>query len=182
MKASGLYACAVSTLLCAGLTLAGCDDKPSLQGSYASRNGMFQLDFQSDGKVRVGGVGGGTPLAYSVSGQSVTVQAPNGPRTLTIVDEDTLMLADGSSMRLLRDRSFTCRDDDGEIGTLILDHAGRVLLRAPAGTPQASAAPESLGTYTEDGGSVAIRQPDGTNTYTREGRDLRAGKIRCRRV
>ncbi|MBE9607662.1 hypothetical protein IAI18_22550 [Acetobacteraceae bacterium H6797] len=172
----------MATLLCAGAALAASDGTGSPQGRYTAPNGIVSLDFQADGKVRLDGGGGDALLPYSVSGQSLTIQAPRGPRTLTIVNEDTLLLTDGSNMRLLRDRSFACKDEDGEVGTMILDHAGRVLLRAPAGTPQASAAPEPLGTYTEEGGSIAVQQSEGTNTFTREGRDLRAGKLICKRL
>ena len=38
----------------------------TIQGVYANRNGIATFDFQPDGKVRFGGVGGGALLDYTV--------------------------------------------------------------------------------------------------------------------
>lgn len=148
----------------------------AVQGVYANRNGIFTFDFQPDGKVRFSGVGGGGLLDYAIEGDTVIVQTPAGPQRLTILDEDTLRLPDLGEVR--RDRDFACSDDSGPIGTMILGHDGNVLLRAPDGTD----APEPLGTYAEDAASVTVQQDDGSNVFTREGRDLRADKVVCKRL
>ncbi len=171
LRNSGLLA----AFLLGSVVLAACGSKATLQGRYADQNDMFSLDFQSDGKVKVGGAGGDMLTDYQVSGQNVTITTPKGSRTLTLVDDDTLQMPDAT--KLMRERAYACKDSDGEIGTLMLEPSGEVLLKAPGG-----GAPETLGRYSEDATSVTITESDGSSVYSKEGRDLKADKVSCKRI
>ncbi len=63
---------------------------------------MVDLTFQSDGKVRMNGIGDETLLDYTIDGSTVTVKTPRGATTLTIVDANTLQMPEGITLKRVK--------------------------------------------------------------------------------
>lgn len=71
----------------AALLAAGCG---KLDGSYADKTGIFQIDFKSGDKANLNTMGGKIEVDYEINGKEVKVKSPQGTMIATVADDGCL--------------------------------------------------------------------------------------------
>lgn len=157
-------------MIAATLLVAACGG-PKLEGTYTDEMGVTSYKFASGGKVYVSVMGTETELQYTVDGNRVKIESPQGNLILTLLEDGSLQGSMG--MKLSREsseaRSTTAADhggaelngtysDDMGITSYKFESRGRVYVTL-MGT-------ETEAKYTVDGNRVKVENAQGNVILT----------------